>query len=66
MRVLKDLKRSPLAIDIYCWLTYRLSYMRSITIIPWEVLQVQFGSNYATDQQGVRNFKRAFLRELKE
>jgi hypothetical protein len=65
MRVLKDLKRSPLAIDIYCWLTYRLSYMRSITIIPWEVLQVQFGSNYATDQQGVRNFKRAFLRELK-
>ena len=65
MRVLKDLKRSPLAIDIYCWLTYRLSYLKTTTTIPWQALQIQFGSNYATDQQGVRNFKRAFLRELK-
>lgn len=66
MRVLKALKRSPLAIDIYCWLTYRLSYLKKQTIIPWEALQVQFGSNYATDNQGVRNFKKAFLRELRK
>lgn len=66
MRVLKDLKRSPLAIDIYCWLTYRLSYLRIATTVPWEALQVQFGSNYATDSQGKRDFKKAFLRELKK
>ena len=66
MRALKFLKRSPLSIDIYCWLTYRLSYLKTPTTIPWEVLQVQFGSNYATNNQGVRNFKRAFLRELKK
>jgi hypothetical protein len=66
MRVLKALKRSPLAIDIYCWLTYRLSYLKKPTTIPWEVLQVQFGANYAMDNQGVRNFKRAFLRELRK
>ena len=26
-RVLKNLTRSPLAIDLYCWLTYRVSYL---------------------------------------
>jgi hypothetical protein len=66
IRVLQSLKRSPLALDIYCWLTYRLSYLRKTTTIPWEVLQLQFGADYATDLQGVRNFKRAFLRELKK
>jgi hypothetical protein len=66
MRTLKSLKRSPLAIDIYCWLTYRLSYLKTPTTIPWEVLQVQFGSNYAVDNQGKRDFKKAFLRELKK
>lgn len=65
IRILQSLKRSPLALDIYFWLTYRLSYLRHTTIIPWEVLQLQFGADYATDLQGVRNFKRAFLRELK-
>lgn len=66
MRALKALKKSPLSIDIYSWLTYRMSYLRDQTIIPWEVLQLQFGSDYATDAQGVRNFKKAFLRELKK
>jgi hypothetical protein len=66
MRALKALKKSPLSIDIYSWLTYRMSYLRDTTTIPWEVLQLQFGSNYATDAQGVRNFKKAFLRELKK
>ena len=66
IRALKALKRSPLALDIYCWLTYRLSYLRNATTIPWTALQLQFGSNYATDQQGARNFKKAFLRELKK
>ncbi|MBL8675975.1 MAG: pirin [Alphaproteobacteria bacterium] len=66
MRVLKDLKRSPLAIDIYCWLTYRLSYLKNVTTIPWEALQIQFGANYAADNQGKRDFKKAFLRELKK
>lgn len=66
MRVLAALKGSSLAIDIYCWLTYRLSYLKKPTTIPWEVLQLQFGADYAKNQQGVRDFKRAFLRELKK
>lgn len=66
MAVLRALRRSPLALDIYCWLTYRMSYLKQITEIPWAALQAQFGSNYSTTGQGVRDFKRAFLRELKK
>lgn len=66
MRVLKAIKRSPMALDIYCWLTYRMSYLRQKTEIPWVALQSQFGSEYASNSQGTRDFKRAFLRELKK
>lgn len=66
MDVLKALRRSPMALDIYCWLTYRMSYLKSDIEIPWLALQTQFGSDYASNPQGVRDFKRAFLRELKK
>jgi len=65
MRALKALKRSPLALDIYCWLTYRMSYLRKPTEIPWAALQMQFGSEYALDEQGLRNFKKKFLHHLR-
>lgn len=61
MTALKTLKKSPMALDIYCWLTYRMSYLRKNTTIPWEALQVQFGSNYSR----IRDFKRYFLTQLR-
>jgi len=64
MRALKALKRSPLALDIYCWLTYRLSYLKRPARIPWGALQAQFGSGYAYNPQGKAEFKRAFIRQL--
>jgi hypothetical protein len=66
MRVLKVLKRSPLALDIYGWLTYRLSYLKRPSTIPWKILLTQFGCGYPDDPQGRRDFKKAFLRELKK
>ena len=65
MRALMALKRSPLALDIYCWLTYRLSYLRKPTEIPWAALQMQFGADYATQGQGPRDFKKKFLHQLR-
>jgi hypothetical protein len=65
MRALKALKRSPLALDIYCWLTYRLSYLRKPTEIPWAALQMQFGADYAMQGQGSRDFKKKFLHHLR-
>jgi len=61
MRALKALKRSPLALDIYCWLTYRLSYLRKPAEIPWAALQMQFGADYTHTRQ----FKAAFLEHLR-
>lgn len=64
MRALKALKRSPMALDIYCWLTYRMSYLNKPTEIPWAALQMQFGADYAFDEQGLRNFKKKLLHHL--
>jgi len=62
MRAIKALKRSPMALDIYTWLTYRVSYLKRPTMIPWSALALQFGSNYAQ----IRQFKAAFLTELRK
>jgi hypothetical protein len=64
LRALKALKRSPLALDIYCWLTHRMSYLRKDAVILWPLLQLQFGSDYADDAEGLRNFKKKFLLQL--
>jgi len=63
---IKLLKNSALALDIYCWLTYRMSYLRSSTTIPWEALRLQFGSDYADTKQGRYEFKRKFITQLKK
>jgi len=70
-RVLKMLKRSPLALDVYCWLTYRIYTLnmgrRPVVTIPWGSLQLQFGAGYPVDtKQGQRNFKKAFIEQLKK
>lgn len=46
LSALRALKRSPLALDLYTWLTYRYSYLRSATTVPWEGLLAQFGADY--------------------
>jgi replication initiator protein len=61
LRALRSLSKSPMQLDIYAWLTYRLSYLRGETTIPWMVLQHQFGSEY----HRLRDFKAAFLEHLK-
>jgi len=63
-RAIKPL-RSPLAIDLYVFLTHRFSYLRRKTTIPWISLMNQFGSDYARNPQGIRDFRRAVERELK-
>jgi hypothetical protein len=62
MRALKALSKSPLALDIYNWITYRNSYLKSRTNIPWELLQFQFGCNY----KDTRMFKFKFKDALKK
>jgi hypothetical protein len=63
LRAIKALRArsgSPLRLDIYTWLTYRLNYLRRQTTVPWEALALQFGGDYAE----LRMFKRQFLKQL--
>ena len=57
LRAYRNLQRSPLALDIYTWLTYRMSYLRRPCLIPWPTLRDQFGADYTR----VRDFRRRFV-----
>lgn len=65
LRAYKALRGSPMAMDIYTWLTYRAATGAGRAPIRWEALQNQFGTTYAFDDQGRRDFKKAFLKNLK-
>lgn len=57
---LRQFCHSPMALDLYMWLAYRLSYIQHPVTITWDQLSVQFGSNY----RRTRDFKAAFLDHL--
>ena len=62
LRAYRALRGSPVAMDLYTWMTYRMSYIeRSTRPVPWEALMLQFGSNYAMDpkdpSRAVREFR---------
>lgn len=62
MRAIRALKQSPMALDVYTWLTYRVSYLKRPVVIPWGALALQFGSDYSR----LRDFKAALLTELRK
>jgi len=63
-RALRAFKRSPMRLDIYMWLTYRMSYLKAATTVPWEYLQGQLGAGYPATKMGLRDFRKAFLEHL--
>ena len=60
------LKSSPLAIDLYLWSSYRNSYVKRKTLIPWQYLIAQFGSNIPDTPRGLLDFKKTFTRGLEK
>ena len=66
MNILKALKRSPLGLDLYLWLTYRTFALRAPLRITWKQVYHQFGADpaKASDNQTVQNFRYKVLREL--
>lgn len=70
MRVLRALSKSPLAMDIYSWLVYRIFLLRVKNrpgvLIPWGSLKLQFGADYGDSPRGLIDFKKRFLLRLKE
>ncbi len=66
LRAISALKKSPLALDLYVWLTYRMSYLKRPTEIRWEFLAMQFGADYAEGAHGRRNFKAKLVGALRK
>jgi hypothetical protein len=63
---LRALGGSPLRLDVYCWLTYRMSYLHRRSQVPWASLRQQFGSNNADTVNGRAQFRKDFLSALRE
>lgn len=66
MGAIAALRGSPMRLDIYAWLTWRLSYMPRPTVVPWDSLMLQFGSNLGNTKQGRQQFRRDFSAHLRE
>ena len=62
---LDALRRSPLTIDLYLWLSYRLFQLQERKIVPWEALEKQFGTNFRCPHDFRRNLIRR-LRQVRE
>ncbi len=42
----KQIANNSMALDVYCWLAYRLHALNAPTPITWQALQAQFGQGY--------------------
>jgi hypothetical protein len=72
MRILRDMKRSSLGLDLYMWLSYKTFTLYTRTKkperLPWERLYIQFGADpeNAKDKYVIRDFRKDVLRELRK
>ena len=68
MSTLTALKRSPLGLDLYLWLTYRVFSLKQPLRLSWKRLYQQFGADpaRANDRDVVNAFRKKCLRELKK
>ena len=62
MRVLRAIKQSPLALDLYAWSTWRVFKLSESQFIPWEGLMEQMGAEYKNTDEFARNAKPALRR----
>ena len=66
LRAYRALSKSPMAMDIYVWLSYRMWRVHKKTAISWRSLQKQIGADYPRTKQGRQDFRRNFLNALKK
>ena len=68
LNTLKALKRSPLGLDLYFWLTYRTFALKRPLRLSWKQLYGQFGADPAKagNRRTVDDFRKDCLRELQK
>jgi hypothetical protein len=58
---IKQLRKSPMDLDVYAWLVHRLFHLSRPSMVSWQQLSMQFGHSYSEP----RTFRRFFLDSLK-
>jgi hypothetical protein len=58
---IKQLRKSPMDLDVYAWLVHRLFHLQKPSTVTWGQLSQQFGHGYAE----LRRFRRFFTESLK-
>jgi Plasmid encoded RepA protein len=58
---IKQLRKSPMDLDVYAWLVHRLFHLNKPSMVSWSQLSDQFGHSYREP----RTFRRFFLDSLK-
>ena len=68
LNTLRAMKRSPLGLDLYLWLTYRTFGLKRPLRLTWPLLYRQFGADPArsNDKLIVNDFRKDCLRELQK
>lgn len=62
MGAIRGLRDSPLALDLFCWLSYRLYTLRHPLSLTWCTLSTHFGSDYAEPKEFARHCRLEFRR----
>lgn len=58
---IKQLRKSPMDLDVYAWLVHRLYHLSKPSTVTWTQLSAQFGHGYSE----LRKFRRFFIDSLK-
>jgi hypothetical protein len=62
MRIIKEIRQSPLALDLYSWLTHRVSYLERDQRISWEAIAAQVGGDY----KDIKEFRNEALKQIEK
>lgn len=65
LRAYSALQDSSLAMDLYSWLSYRLTRLNAELTLSWRILHDQLGQGY-TKRHAVGDFKTEFLKALQK
>lgn len=63
-RILQEIKQSALALDLYLWLTYRVTRLSKPLVLSWKQVHDQFGAGYS-DTKHFAAEARQKLREIR-
>jgi hypothetical protein len=68
-RIIRGIQQSPLAIDLYFWLTYRMKTLQHptpVTFFGENSIFQQLGSGYQDNRNGRDNFRKETMKQLEK